>query len=122
MEPPASCDLTVYYDGSCPLCRREIALYRDCRGAQTIAFVDVSEPGVVPGPDLDRDAALARFHVRDGDGRLRSGAAGFAALWERLPAWRFLARLAAVPFVLPAMEAFYRLFLRVRPFMAARFR
>jgi len=121
MTEPAQ-DLTVYYDGACPLCRREIALYRNCRGAESVAFVDVSQPDVVPGPDLDRNAALARFHVRDGEGRLRSGAAGFAALWERLPAWRPLAVLAHIPLVLPLMEGAYRLFLRVRPFVAARLR
>ncbi len=37
MAGPASC--TVYYDGTCPLCRREIAFYRRCAGATSIVWV-----------------------------------------------------------------------------------
>jgi len=71
-----ACDaLTVYYDGACPLCRMEISHYRKQEGAERIAFVDVAQAQDAPGPDLTREAALARFHVRGADGALVSGAA-----------------------------------------------
>ena len=35
-------ELTVYYDGSCPLCRREIALYQGLQSLHPIRWVDVS--------------------------------------------------------------------------------
>ncbi len=110
--------LTVYHDGSCPLCRVEIAHYRRQVGAEQIAFVDVSQPGCGLGADLDREAAMKRFNVRLPDGTLRSGAAGFATLWQALPAWQRFAGLARLPGVLPAMEVGYRLFLPLRPYLA----
>ena len=70
----SSAVLTVYFDGSCPLCKREIALYRRLPEAVNLAWVDVSLDQAL-GPALTCQAAMARFHVRHSDGRLVSGAA-----------------------------------------------
>jgi predicted DCC family thiol-disulfide oxidoreductase YuxK len=114
--PPA---LTVYFDGACPLCWAEIAHYRNQRGAEALCFVDVAQPAPC-GPGLSREAALARFHVRDAEGRLLSGAAAFVGLWQRLPRWRWFARLAALPPVLALLEFGYRAFLPLRPALSRR--
>jgi predicted DCC family thiol-disulfide oxidoreductase YuxK len=109
-------DLTVFYDGACPLCTAEIGLYRGCRGAERIAFVDVAAAGGGPvAPGLDRAAALKRFHVRSADGSLASGAAGFGYLWLALPGWRWLGRIVLLPGILQVTELTYRGFLKVRP-------
>ena len=108
--------LTVFYDGACPLCTAEIGAYRRCAGADAVAFVDVSARDVTTvAPDLDAAEALKRFHVRIADGRLASGAEGFAHLWLALPAWRWLGRIVLLPGVLQAAEAVYRGFLLIRP-------
>lgn len=117
-KPAPGCDLTVYFDGACPLCRAEIDHYRGCEGADRIAFVDVSGADADPGPDLSREAALARFHVREADGRLVSGAAGFAALWSRLPRWARAGRLARLAVIAPLLEIAYGMFLPLRPFLS----
>ncbi|WP_348272808.1 thiol-disulfide oxidoreductase DCC family protein [Pannonibacter tanglangensis] len=113
--------LTVYFDGACPLCSREIAWYRSCRGADTVAWVNVAETPRMP-PDLDRETALARFHVRLADGTLVSGAAGFAALWRRLPAFRLLGWIVSFRPVTALAERAYLLFLPLRARMLARLR
>lgn len=104
----------VYFDGACPLCRREIAFYRRRRGADGIEWIDLSESLADPAPDLTRDAALARFHLRDADGRLRSGAAAFVRLWQALPLFRPLGLVIALPGPIHVAEWFYRVFLVVR--------
>ncbi len=107
--------LEVFYDGGCPICRREIAFYRARPGAEGFDWVDVSggDPAVL-GPDLTREAALARMHVRRPDGVLLSGAAAFAAMWQRMPGFQGLGRLIAVPPFTLVAELAYRVFLRVR--------
>ncbi len=107
----------MLYDGGCPLCRREIALYRGLAAARPLAFVDVSDPSAALPPGADRARLLARFHVLRGDGSMADGARGFVALWAALPGWRWLARLAAVPGVTSLMELAYRAFLKLRPAM-----
>ena len=117
---PVACPanpLTVLYDGACPLCRREIALYRGLPASQPLAFVDVSDSATAVPPGTDRARLLARFHVLQADGSLADGARGFVALWAALPGWRWLARLAALPGVTPLMELSYRGFLHLRPAM-----
>jgi predicted DCC family thiol-disulfide oxidoreductase YuxK len=107
---------TVYFDGDCPVCRREIAHYQRQRGAEAIAWVDASGcDEAALGPGVDRAMLLSRFHVREADGSLAAGAAGFVAIWRRLPAFAWLATLASFRPVLAVLDAGYDLFLRVRP-------
>lgn len=107
--------LVVLYDGACPLCRREIGIYRDLTPDRPIEFCDVSDLENALPADSTREQLLARFHVQHSDGRLESGAHAFIALWERLPYWRWLARVARLPGVTSLMEIAYRGFLRIRP-------
>ena len=109
--------LTVLFDGACPLCRREIGIYRDLRPNTPVCFADVSDPASPLPKGTTRAQLLARFHVRASDGRLLSGAQAFLALWEALPGWRWLARAGRMPGAAGAMEIAYRLFLRVRPML-----
>jgi predicted DCC family thiol-disulfide oxidoreductase YuxK len=105
-------ELLVWYDGACPLCRREIALMRRLDGKRAITFVDVARDSA--DCPLDRAEVLARFHALE-DGRLLSGAAAFAAMWRALPWLRPLGLAAQNGLVLALLERLYRLFLRVRP-------
>lgn len=114
-------ELSVYYDGSCPLCNAEIAHYRRQRGAKAIAFIDVSQPSNDPGPGLDRDSAMARFHVRQKDGTLLSGAEAFASIWRRLPNWRWAWHITRIPLMLRVLEFGYRVFLPVRSRLSSLF-
>ena len=114
--------LTVLYDGACPLCQREIGVYRGIeplKPGAPVCFADVSDaaiplPSALP-PGVTREQLLARFHVRDRNGELLSGAPAFLALWAALPGWRWLAMVGRVPGAVWVMERAYRLFLRLRP-------
>ncbi len=104
--------LTVYYDGACPVCRREIGLLSQRTGSD-VAYCDVAAE-VSLASDLDRQQALQRFHVRLPDGRLVSGAEAFVTLWSRVPGLRILAATLRPRPVLAVLDVLYSGFLRVR--------
>jgi predicted DCC family thiol-disulfide oxidoreductase YuxK len=115
LDTAAPATLTVYFDGTCPVCSREIAHYRRQPGADACEWVDVSacaEPRL--GPRLSRSDALARFHVRRADGTLVHGMRGFAALWQTLPRTAWLGRIAAFGPMPALLDAGYAVFLRLR--------
>jgi predicted DCC family thiol-disulfide oxidoreductase YuxK len=116
MPAATQAPLTVFYDGGCPLCRREIGWYRRRRALAPIEWRDVSRcPETGLPADHDRQTLLARFHVALPDGGVTSGAAAFLALWGFCPGLRWAARLARIPPLPWLLERGYRVFLRVRP-------
>ena len=111
-----SCD--VYFDGSCPLCRREIDFYRRRNGANAINWVDVSAADYAGGDGApDPQMAMKRFHVKRLDGTLVSGGAAFAELWASLPGLRPLGILFRHPPFSWAIALGYRIFLPLRPWL-----
>lgn len=106
---------TVYFDGGCPLCDREIATYRQARGGNAIHWVDASQCDANQlGAGLDRQLALKRLHVRSANGTLFSGAAAFVEIWRHLPALAWIARLCSSGLALAVLDFAYERFLIVR--------
>jgi 3-demethoxyubiquinol 3-hydroxylase len=114
--------LTVLYDGECPLCRREIAHVEGLasrQGGSALCFLDISRIDGDEASAAERSSLLARFHVQRADGSRLHGAAAFVAMWDRLPGWRWLARLSRLPGGMALLEAAYDGFLHVRPSLQA---
>jgi predicted DCC family thiol-disulfide oxidoreductase YuxK len=106
---------TVYYDGGCPVCSREVRFYQGRAGAASFAWVDVAgSDDAALGPGLTRAAALARMHLRRADGTIVTGAAAFAEIWRFMPGLRWLGRLMAIPPFGALAELGYGVFLRAR--------
>lgn len=105
--------VTVWYDGACPLCIREITFMRrlDKRGA--IDFIDVAPDGTEC--PIDRKLLLARFHAQEAGHPVVSGAAAFAAMWRAIPLLRPIGMIARNPLVLALLERAYLGFLKIRP-------
>lgn len=106
---------TVFFDGSCPLCRFEINQYQKISPAEKIKWVDISLPDFIPPPGTDKDVLMKRLHVIKPDGGLISGAEAFVHIWQQLPQWSRLAAIAKVPGALAFMEFGYEKFLKIRP-------
>ena len=107
--------LTLYYDGACPLCMREIGLLRRLDRRGRIAFEDVSPPDAAPSCPLDRAALLARFHAKLPSGEVVSGARAFTEAYARVPGLGWASALGRFAPSRAALDWLYARFLRVRP-------
>ena len=106
----------LYFDGGCPVCTREIAVYRRQPGAEDIEWIDVTRcSNAELGSGLTREAALAQLHFRQADGELVGGAAAFTRLWRVLPRFAWLGRLLGSGMGLWFLDKAYQIFLSVRP-------
>ena len=115
--------LTVYFDGLCPLCSREIDYYRKKPGALNINWVDITAPGFdAKREGLDPDRVHAVFHVKQASGELVTGVDAFVEIWKAIPELHTWATLARVPGARPCMKIGYALFARVRPYLPRRTR
>jgi predicted DCC family thiol-disulfide oxidoreductase YuxK len=114
--------ITVFFDGYCPVCRREVAAYRRLAPAAAVVWRDIAQDAPTTAADgFDLAAALALLHVRDGDGRLRIGLDAHLCLWQHLPGWRLLVPpLQRLPGLRRGVDALYRLFTRYRPGLRRR--
>lgn len=110
--------LKVYYDGACPLCQKEIRYYQRKDTRNKISWIDLTHSDEQAlGPDLDKEAALRRFHARSPSGELYSGGRAFTEVWLNLPGFHALGKLSSTRLMGGALEHLYRGFLLVRPFM-----
>jgi predicted DCC family thiol-disulfide oxidoreductase YuxK len=107
--------LTVYHDGACPLCQREIAALKWADRNRRISFVDVSPADAAPACPLPQAQLLARFHVRLADGRMVEGARAFTEAWGLASGFAPIAWLGRFAPTRWVMDRVYDLFLKVRP-------
>lgn len=101
----------IYYDGKCGLCSREINYYRDRDKNHSIEWIDVtSEPECLQQDGISLATALKHMHARRDDGRLVKGVDAFIAIWQHIPGWQTVARLAALPVIRQCLDVGYELF------------
>jgi predicted DCC family thiol-disulfide oxidoreductase YuxK len=107
--------IAVFYDGQCPLCRREINHYQGMQGAETVAWIDItSADNDIQQFGLNLNDAMARFHVLDRQGNWHTGAFGFVAMWRQLSALTRIANLIEWFHLTGLLDRLYTLFATFR--------
>jgi predicted DCC family thiol-disulfide oxidoreductase YuxK len=114
--------LTVYYDGLCQLCSREMKYIHGIpRVTEQIEFVDYTEPDFDPKSEgLDPVALDWYFHAKTPDGQMRTGVDAFIELWKVVPRFAWLAWLASKPGFYSLCRLGYWCFAHVRRWLPRR--
>jgi len=112
--------LILYYDGLCPLCSREIAHYRARVHNGEVAFLDITDPTFHASTHgIDPQRVHKVMHAKRGE-KVLTGLDAFIALWETVPGYAWLARLARLPVLYGVLILGYHVIALLRPLLPRR--
>ncbi|MBY0585920.1 DUF393 domain-containing protein [bacterium] len=104
----------VFYDGDCPLCRREIDMLRRWDKKSRILFTNIAAEGFDPAPlQRTHDQLMAQIHGRNASGELIVGVEVFRQLYQAV-GLGWLVWVTRLPVIRQILDVFYRLFARYR--------
>jgi predicted DCC family thiol-disulfide oxidoreductase YuxK len=111
---PADWQVEVFYDGDCPLCRREINALRRMDRKRNIRFTNIAAADFRPDDfGIGMQDFLSEIHGRLPDGTWIRGVEVFRKLYSAV-GWTPIVRLSRLPVVSGLLETAYRLFARNR--------
>lgn len=114
---------TIYFDGLCPLCSREINHYRHQKGAERFTFTDITAPEFNPqAENLDPIQVHKVMHVRTPEGKIKTGVSAFLEIWSALPRYQWAYRMGSKALVFSVLSFFYAIFALLRPWLPRRTR
>jgi predicted DCC family thiol-disulfide oxidoreductase YuxK len=106
--------LTVFFDGACPICTREIALMRRLDRRRRLVCCDFSRPDYDATSIGFAPSELGRvIHARWADGNVITGLEVFRAMWEAV-GLGLLAKLSRLSLVEPLVLRAYAWYARNR--------
>ncbi len=108
----------VFFDGDCPLCRREIDMVRRLDKSGRLILTDIGSPLFVP-TDVSLETLMREIHGRFPDGVYVTGVEVFRQIYDRI-GFSFLVVPTRWPVVRHALHPAYRCFAYFRFQLAKR--
>lgn len=116
--------LEIFYDGSCPVCAREMAAYRRKNPQDRLVFIDIaSDDFSASDYGKTQKELMKKMHVRDADGHFTTGVDAFMTIWQAFPSgsiWRLCSALVGLPGVHLLARMSYAVFARNRHLLPKR--
>ena len=80
----------VFYDGNCPICNREIELYKKLNKNKSVKWYNIySDNKALKIINKSREECLKAFHVIDGD-KIYKETDAFFVLWKDIKYFKIL--------------------------------
>lgn len=107
-------EVEVFYDGDCPLCRREIDMLRLWDRSKRIRFTDIADPSFDPILfGRTHEELMDQIHGRLPSGEWIIGVEVFRRLYAAV-GLRYLVAMTRWPVIAPLLDLAYRFFARYR--------
>ena len=92
--------ITVYFDGKCGLCSKEIRYYQKIAPDGVFIWHDIAtSPAPLATHGISQEAALRRLHATDSHDTLHIGVNAFILIWQQLRWWSLLAFFMRLPLI-----------------------
>ena len=107
--------ITVYFDGVCGMCSKEINHYKKISQTGVFDWIDVAaNPNAMIKYNIPQAEALLFLHAVDTNGEIHIGSEAFALIWKHLPNWNILGRIISFPVIKPLSKKIYIWFAKRR--------
>jgi predicted DCC family thiol-disulfide oxidoreductase YuxK len=103
--------ISVFFDGKCNLCSKEINYYQRIAPKNTFNWVDITKtPGELDRFEIKLSDGLRLMHVADSRGNIFTGVDAFIIMWKQIKYWKFLGLFVSLPIVKQIANLLYQYF------------
>lgn len=103
--------ISVFFDGKCNLCSKEINYYQRIAPKNTFNWVDITKtPGELDRFEIKLSDGLRLMHVADSNGNISTGVDAFIIMWKQIKYWKFLGLFVSLPIVKQIANLLYQYF------------
>ena len=114
--------LTVFYDGACHLCHREVVHYKKKDSKSLLNLVDISQTDFNAHDfGLDPEDVQINMHSKSENGEVFKGVDTFIEIWKRIPPFHLLIPIFENHWLRPTINFGYKVFaVHIRPRLPKR--
>lgn len=103
--------ISVFFDGKCNLCSKEINYYQRIAPKNTFNWVDITKtPGELDKFEIKLSDGLRLMHVADSSGNIFTGVDAFIIMWKQIKYWKILGLFVSLPIVKQIAKLLYQYF------------
>ena len=103
--------ISVFFDGKCNLCSKEITYYQRIAPKNTFNWVDITKnPDELDRFEIKLSDGLRLMHVADSNGNISTGVDAFIIMWKQIKYWKILGFFVSLPIVKQIANLLYQYF------------
>ena len=103
--------ISVFFDGKCNLCSKEINYYQRIAPKNTFNWVDITKtPSELDKFEIKLSDGLRLMHVADSNGNIFTGVDAFIIMWKQIKYWKILGLFVSLPIVKQIANLLYQYF------------
>jgi predicted DCC family thiol-disulfide oxidoreductase YuxK len=96
-KPPEGSKISVFYDGTCGLCAKEINHYKKIAPNNIFEWIDITEDLVLfEALGYTQKDGLMALHAYDHNKVMHKGVEAFIVIWAQLKRWNLLAHFVSI--------------------------